>query len=141
MTVDQKSGLLGSNLLGEQGTWDIDIGQMSANGAVHMVMPVSAPVEAACLISKREFQNHPMFGQQVKGSVNRSICDRWVLGAHTLEDFAGGHVTTCSAHFAQDGEPLGGHSNPDRQLSLGTHWRWLWNHRDTYFQLRMTTTD
>lgn len=100
MTFDQKAGLLGSNLLGEQCAGYVDISEMPTNGAVHVIVPVSAAVESTGLVTERKLQNDPVFSQQVEGSIDRSIGDRRVLCTYTLEYLAGSHVRVCRADLA-----------------------------------------
>lgn len=99
MTFDQKTGLLGSDLLCEQGTWHIHIGKMSADGAVHVVVPVGASVKATGLVAERKLQNDPVLGQQVERSVDRSIGDRGILGTYPLENLAGSHMTSSGTNL------------------------------------------
>ena len=62
MPFDSESGLFLGHLSGQQSARDINVDQLSTDGAVDVVMTIGAAVKTACLIAERKLQDDPVLG-------------------------------------------------------------------------------
>lgn len=141
MALDGEAGLLFSDLARKQGARYIHIHQVTAERAMHVIVPISAAIETACLVTERELQDDAMLGEQMECPVDCSVCHGRVLLTHALENLAGRHVTACLTHFLENRQPLWSQSDTTRKLTRRVTGCWIYLHLETYFQLRMTTID
>lgn len=89
MAIDLEPTLLRGHVHGHKGNGNIDIEQHAAGLAVNMVVPLHPAVVAACLVSKGQFLDQPMFRKQVKRAIHRAVSDMRIPPAHALENLPG----------------------------------------------------
>jgi hypothetical protein len=106
VTADVESALFRCDVECHEGNGNVDVEKHSALQAVHMVMPLDAPVVPACLIGERQLLDQSVFREQVQRAIDRAISDARVTPPYALKDLARGQVALRPAHLVEHFRPL-----------------------------------
>ena len=106
VTGDVESALLRGDVARDQGHRDVDVEQHAALQAVHVVVPLDAPVVAAGLVGERQLLDQAVLRQQVQRAIDRAVGDARIAPPHALEDLARGQVALRPAHLVEHFRPL-----------------------------------
>jgi hypothetical protein len=77
---------------GHQGNGNINIEQHAACLAMNMVVSLYPAVIATGLVRERQFLNQPVFREEVKRAVDRTVSNMRILAADSLKNLPGGEM-------------------------------------------------
>ena len=117
MTADVESALFRRHVERHQGDRNVDVKEHAALKAMHVVMPLNAPVVPARLICERQFLDQSVLSEQVQRPVDRAVGDARVTPPDALEDLPRRQVALRPAHLVEYLCPLRCISE-----SLALHW-------------------
>lgn len=108
MTGDNEPTPLFSDVASDQRDWHVDVGEVSARGAQHVIVTFHSRVVPTRFIGKSQLLDQPMLSKEVQRPVHRSVRNLRIATTDSLEDFPGSQVPLSRLNFSQDHRPLRG---------------------------------